>query len=224
MGCARGRAARSRTGRDPATTTARASDRARRGDRSRAVTQAVAPSAIHSRKTRAGSALFHERAHPVAGPGAEAGASEPVRRLGGGGRRRRRPPHSRGDRQRQHRGWVASCRVAQTRSGSHPDRRDAARAGAGSRVARRRACREPVRARASAPPFLAHRQRGARGRACRLGARLLPGVRLVARGRRSRRRPPHASLLVLLERLGTSQLRLYLLRRAGRGVRHRRTE
>ena len=64
--------------------------------------------------------------------------------------------------------------------------------------------------------------RRAARRARRVESRLLPGVRIVAGRRRSRRRPPHAALLVLLVRLGADDLRVHLLREERRGIRHRR--
>ena len=94
---------------------------------------------------------------------------------------------------------------------------DAIRTGAAHRglapdlaVARRRAGRQPVRPRAAADaaarPTADAAGRCARRRPGELDARLLPGVRLLARARRSRRRPPGAALLVLRARLGAADV------------------
>ena len=82
------------------------------------------------------------------------------------------------------------------------------------------------RALLSAEPqaFRASRRYGghARRRPGGVDPRLLPGLRLLAGARRSRGEPPRPALLVLRVRLGAADLRVRLLRRSRRAVRHRR--
>ena len=59
-------------------------------------------------------------------------------------------------------------------------------------------------------------------RAGRVESRLLPRVRIVAGAGRDRRRPPPSALRVLRGHVGADDLRVRVLRRAGRGVRHGR--
>ena len=70
--------------------------------------------------------------------------------------------------------------------------------------------------------LFANRRRKPAVCAARLEPRLLSRLRIVAGAGRSRWRAPHAALLVLLQRVGAADLRLHLLRRERRGVRHRR--
>src|SRR5438046_2446610 len=62
--------------------------------------------------------------------------------------------------------------------------------------------------------------RGARARARRLAAWLLCGLRIVAGARRSGRGASRAPLLVLRLELGAPVVRVHLLHRGRRGIRH----
>ncbi len=189
-----------------------AGDRPRGRHRRRATAEAVAPAEISRRQARPRRAVLAGEPIPVPTRGAAADAPEAVRRAGGGRRRRRRHPHPRG----VENGSVEpgslftaslSRNQAAVRTGAIPSR-----PGARSGVARRRAGGQPVRARAAADAARRRQQRRAARRARRLARRPLPRLRLVARGRRGRRRASHAALLVLLDRVGAAGLRLHLLR------------
>src|SRR5262245_9169320 len=184
------------------------------------IAAAVDAATLPRRQADPGRAGPYRRAHPAARAGAERTALRALRRARGRRRPGRRHAHSRGGRKRQHGDRVAAERLAQARSGGNSGRRHASRPGAGFGLARGRARGQPVRASRPARAVRAGRQRCAERRARRLGARLLPRLRIVARGGRSRRRPSNAALLVLRERVGAADLRVHLLRGTRHAVRH----
>ena len=107
------------------------------------------------------------------------------------------------------------CRANSPPSGPVRPIGDCARSG----LAGRRARRQSIRARASDAAVRQRHGRTARHRARGVGARLLPGLRILASARRGRRRPASAPLLLLLERVGAVDLCLHLLRQRRRPVR-----
>src|SRR5262245_17738154 len=84
-----------------------------------------------------------------------------------------------------------------------------------------RARRRTVRPRAAPGARASRSGVAADARAERLEPWLLPALRIVAGARRSRRIAPRAPLFVLLARVGAQYLRVRLLRRSRRAVRHR---
>ena len=126
---------------------------------------------------------------------------------------------------RQHRRRSLLDGVADARSGRDPHRRGPPRPRARSGLAGRRARRQPVRAtRCSEMLFgpVAHHDSALRRRARRLDARLLPGVRLVA-GAWPKSSTATACCAARSAPLAweLTTLRVHLLRRSRRAVRHR---
>ena len=118
---------------------------------------------------------------------------------------------------------IAADRVARAQSGGDSYRRLAPRPGARSGLAGRRARRQPVRPRAAADALRPVPRRPDLQRALDAWNRgYCPACGSWPAVARSRGRPSHAPLLVLLQRVGADDLRVHLLRRERREVRDRR--
>src|SRR5438445_7909936 len=202
-----------RPGARPGAPTAPAGTRHGRGRaaRRRPAPAAVAAAEIPRREARARRPGVCRRADSAPRAGAHADAPAPVRRARRRRRGRSRRAHQAGDRGRQHGTRIADGRLAAARSGGAAHGRGAPRSLARSPLAGRRARGQPLRARAAAAAVWRRAGAGAAGRARRVAARLLSGVRLLAGGGRSGRRPPDAALLVLRRRMGADDLRVHLL-------------